>query len=107
MKPILFLDPAKDEMAEAAEYYELQTKGLGFDFLDEVEYTTKRIQELPASGKCLRDNTRRRLLRRFPFGIIYRLEKEKIVVVAVMHLRRKPNYWAKRLKLLTNQSDRP
>ena len=104
MKPILFLYPAKDEMAEAAEYYEWQTKGLGFDFLDEVEHTTKRIQELPESGKCLRDNTRRKLLRRFPFGIVYCFEKEKIVVVAVMHLRRRPNYWVKRLKLLTKKS---
>ena len=103
MKDIVFLDPAKDEMADAAEYYEWQTKGLGFDFLGEVEQTTKRIQEFPESGKCIKVNTRRRLLKRFPFGIIYRLEKERIVVVAVMHLHRRPNYWMKRLKRLTKK----
>ncbi len=104
MKDLFFLDPAKDEMADAAEYYEWQTKGLGFDFLGEVEHATKRIQEFPESGKYLRNNTRRRVLKRFPFGVIYRLENEKIVIVAVTHLRRKPNYWMKRLNLLTKES---
>lgn len=103
MKEILFLEPDKTEMADAAEYYELQARGLGFDFLDEVEHTANRVQEFPESGKCLRGKIRRRLIKRFPFGLIYRLEKERIIIVAVMHLHRKPNYWVKRLKLLTKK----
>ena len=61
-------------------------------------------KEFPKSGKGLKANTRRRLLSRFPFGIIYCIEKDIIVVVAVMHLSRKPNYWIKRLKLITKKS---
>ena len=41
---------------------------------------------------------RRRLVRRFPFGILYRIEPEEIVIVAVAHLRRKPGYWRERIK---------
>ena len=51
MKDVIFLEPAKDEMADAAVFYEWQTKGLGFDFLDEVEHATKRIQGIPKIRK--------------------------------------------------------
>ncbi|MBM4053183.1 MAG: type II toxin-antitoxin system RelE/ParE family toxin [Planctomycetes bacterium] len=97
MTRIVFVDPARDEMIEAAEYYENQSTGLGKDFIAEVQHTVNRIVENPKSGRIIRSNIRRRLLRRFPYGILYRTDAEKIVIVAVMHLRRRPGYWRYRI----------
>jgi len=97
MTRVVFLDPAEREMLWAANYYENKADGLGEEFLTEVRRTVTRIQERPKSGRVIRGRTRRRLLRRFPFGIMYCIEGEDIVVVAIMHLRRRPDYWKERI----------
>ncbi len=96
MNHIIFLDPAEREMNEAAAFYERNADGLGEEFLNEVDRTTRLILESPKAGVVLKGHTRRRLLRRFPYGLLYRIESEQIVVVAVMHLRRRPNFWENR-----------
>ena len=93
MKKVSYLDPAREEMIEAARYYEGEAQGLGNDFLDEIEHAVSMIQEYPLSGKVVRKGMRRRLVRRFPFGIIYGVEADEIMIVAVMHLKRRPDYW--------------
>ena len=96
MTRVIFLDPAEEEMIEAASYYQDQAVGLGEHFVAEVQHAVERIAENPMSGRIIKGETRRRLLRRFPFGILYRIEAEEIVIVAVMHLRRRPGYWSDR-----------
>ena len=93
MKPIIFLEPATEEMIEAALWYEGKAPGLGPDFLAEVQHATDQIASVPQAGAFADEQTRRRMVRRFPFAILYRAEPDRIVVVAVMHLRRKPGYW--------------
>jgi toxin ParE1/3/4 len=93
----VFLAPAEEEMREAAEYYERQTRGLGHEFLAEVQRTVDRIVENPQLGQVVRRNIRRRLMPRFPFGILYRIDPQEIVIIAVMHLRRRPGYWEERV----------
>lgn len=85
-------------MLEAAKYYESQGSGLGVDYLSEVERSVQAITESPNTWPIIEGELRRRLVRRFPFGILYRIEREEIVVVAVAHLRRKPGYWRERIK---------
>ena len=97
MRRVVFLDPAEEEMLEAAAYYEMQAPGLGGDFLAEVQYAVQRIAEYPESGRLIKGTIRRRLLRRFPHGILYRIDPDEIVIVAVMHLRRRPDYWKDRI----------
>ena len=97
MTPIVFLAPAEEEMREAAEYYERQTRGLGHEFLAEVQRTVERIVENPRLGHIVRRSIRRRLTLKFPFGILYRIDPHEIVIIAVMHLRRRPGYWADRV----------
>ena len=96
MTRIVFLDPAEKEMLSAALYYESQATGLGEYFIAEVHRATQYIEENPESGMVIRGNIRRRLMRSFPFGILYRIESDEIVIVAVMHLRKRPGYWADR-----------
>ncbi len=80
-------------MVEAAKFYEQRHDGLGVDFLSEVEHSIERLRANPEAGRSLRAGIRRRLLRRFPYGLLYRVDAEEIVIVAVMHLRRRPGYW--------------
>ena len=85
------------EMLDAARYYELQASGLGEDFLDKVESALQDIRSHPERWPIMRSNIRRRLIHRFPFGLLYHIDLDEVVVVAVMHLRRHPDYWLNRV----------
>ena len=87
---------ADREINEAASYYEEQAIGRGLAFLDEVERCLTSLLEYPMGGPEIRSGVRRRLLRRFPYGILYSVKAESIRVLAVMHLKREPTYWVKR-----------
>lgn len=97
MKHVKFLPDAEEEMFEAVKYYQSRTSGLGSDYLSEVERAIASIAKSPLTWPKIEGELRRRLVRRFPFGILYFDESEEIVIVAVAHLRRKPGYWKKRL----------
>ncbi len=80
-------------MIAAARYYESQSPGLGSEFLDEIEHATHALAAQPQAAPIVRNDIRRRLLTRFPFGLLYQTEDTRIVIIAVMHLRRRPGYW--------------
>ena len=71
MKSIIFIPEAREEMNEAARYYESQASGLGIDYLLEVERAVASITASPETWPKLEDELRRRLVRRFPFGVLY------------------------------------
>ena len=87
-----FLDPAEEEMTEAARVYEDHAVGLGKRFLDEVEGCVDLLFDRPYIGRRV-GKFRRFPLRKFPFTLIYTLEDNDLVVVAVSHHRRRPDYW--------------
>ena len=93
---IRYLPEAKDEFIEAAKFYERREPGLGDRFLDELESCLERIGEQPALGGAVTKTLRRRLLKKFPFSVIYAYEDEVVLVVAVAHMTRKPGYWKAR-----------
>jgi plasmid stabilization system protein ParE len=97
MTAIVFLPPAEEEMTAAAQYYQTQSMGLGEEFLFEVERTIAAIASHPKAAPKVKQEIRRRLLKRFPFGILYVATVDEIVVLAIMHLRRRPGYWQDRL----------
>lgn len=80
-------------MREAAGYYDSEAPGLGNQFLNDFAQTSGRALENPESGQLVKSDLRRMLFRKFPFAIIYGVEDENIVVVAVSHQRREPGYW--------------
>lgn len=96
MTSVRFLPQAKDEFVEAAKFYERREEGLGDRFLDELENCLERITSQPSLGNAVTRTLRRRILRKFPFSVIYAYEKKSIVVVAVAHTSRKPGYWKSR-----------
>jgi plasmid stabilization system protein ParE len=93
---IVFRPQAEIEITEAADWYEAQRRGLGQDFLRLVDQTISRIGETPLQFRRIHKETRRAPLQRFPYGILYRVRAEEIVVVACMHARRDPKRWRDR-----------
>ena len=87
---------AEYELNETAQYYDLEDPGLGAAFLDEVDRCLQSIQAAPEAGAILRGTVRRRLLRRFPYAVLYKITPSGIRVLAVMNLRRPPTYWVGR-----------
>ena len=91
-----FHPDAEDEFNKAIDYYEDCRTGLGFEFADEVYLAVERIISYPLSWQFLEGEIRRSLVNRFPFGVLYSIEKNEIFIIAVMHLHRQPGYWEKR-----------
>lgn len=87
---------AERDLSEAARWYEDQRLDLGRQFLDEVRAAFSSIAESPLRYPVVHRKTRRVLIHRFPFGAYYRVEKETLVVIAVMHGSRDPRTWKSR-----------
>lgn len=87
---------AAREFEKAIEYYEVREAGLGFDFASEVRGAIQRIVDYPEAWGELQPGVRRCLVRRFPYGVVYAIHSSQIIILAVMHLRRRPGYWRDR-----------
>jgi hypothetical protein len=95
---IEFLPPARSELTDAISYYNIQSEGLGYEFAAEVKRTLERIVQYPDAWFKLSKRTRRCRTNRFPYGVIYQIRKETLLIVAVMHLNREPETWKSRLR---------
>ena len=67
-----------NELEQSRAWYENQAKGLGIEFLDEVDRAIKLIRQFPNTWSLYCEGTRRFILHRFPFAIVFRNEKNKI-----------------------------
>ena len=79
------------------EFYEGKVKGLGRDFLKEIQHAVIAIRESPQRFPKKTKSTRHCLLKRFPYSIVFLEHKETIFIVAIAHGRRKPNYWRNKI----------
>jgi plasmid stabilization system protein ParE len=84
---------ALSELREATLYYERKESGLGLKFLDEIDDTVDRILRFPRAWHPLSARTRRCRTHRFPFGLLYQVRSDEILITAVMDLRRDPRRW--------------
>ena len=87
------------ELEDARSWYEEHAENLGNEFLEEVDRAVHTIKDSPTTWSWY-DKTqkiRRFFVHRFPYAVIYRLTSSAIQIIAVMHLRRHPDYWKKRL----------
>jgi toxin ParE1/3/4 len=94
---IPFLPRAEEEFLYAVAGYEDVQAGLGADFIVEVDRAVRRIAFFPKHGSPYLAGTRRIVLKRFPYSIVYVVE-EAPLVVAVAHHRQKPGYWRDRVQ---------
>ena len=103
MKPIRVEPEAKDELAAAAAWYQSRRPGLGHEFIVEVDAVFAAIARNPSRFPSypivdIRFGVRRAIAGRFPYGIAFIDLVSAIRVVAIAHERRRPGYWADRLR---------
>jgi len=86
----------RPKLDDAFAWYEEQAVGLGYDFLNETDRTLRLIASFPHLHQLVNPKIRRCLLNRFPYAIYYGLSDSRIVIIAVAHMRRQPDYWIDR-----------
>ena len=98
MIPISILREAEIELREAVQFYETRCAGLGLDFEREIKAAIELIPRSPRRWPLQPDGTRRCLIHRFPYFIVYAMHEGRVWVIAFAHCRRKPGYWSARAK---------
>jgi plasmid stabilization system protein ParE len=91
-----FHPEAEAEFVESIDFYEKAEPSLGEEFSLEVRAAMRNILSYPNAWPTLAGDIHRCLVNRFPYGILYSIESERIHVLAVMHLHRRPGYWKQR-----------
>jgi plasmid stabilization system protein ParE len=89
---------ASEEFEAAVRWYEERRRGLGAEFYDAVSSTLDLIADQPEIGTRMEvfGAPRRMLVARFPYQVVYHLSQDRMVIVAIAHLKRRPNYWKAR-----------
>ncbi len=95
---VRFLAPARSELKEAVDYYNKSEQQLGLRFSQSVKRATRSIVQYPLAWPSISEVTRHCQVRGFPYSLIYYLESNEVVIVAVMHTKREPQQWRERLK---------
>ena len=88
---------AEAEFDETVRYYEGCQAGLGLEFAEEVYAAIARISEYPEAWSEMSRNTRRCLVNRFPYGVIFQVKGDRLRIVAIANLHRRPDYWKNRV----------
>jgi len=88
---------ADKEFDQAVQYYENCQAGLGIEFAEEVYAAIGRITRYPDAWSKMSRNTRRCLLNRFPYGVIFQLKSGMLRIISVANLHRRPGYWRDRV----------
>lgn len=97
MMPVVYHPAALEELAEADQYLESHQTGLGQRLQNLIEQIEFEISANPETGFIHNYETRMRLVRKFPYGVIFKTYTDHVFVVAIAHLSRKPGYWHNRL----------
>jgi plasmid stabilization system protein ParE len=91
---LIYTNEARLEITEAGTYYRRISKELACAFKQRLAAALEAIKRNPETWRSLDDKYQRKLMRQFPYGVIYHQpESGCIEVVAVMHLNREPDYW--------------
>ena len=91
-----FHPDAEVELNEAIEWYETRELGLGLDFATQIHAAVQRALAFPFAWQEMGSDILRTLVHRFPYGVLYVAEPDRLLIVAVMHLHRQPDYWHNR-----------
>lgn len=94
---LVFRPEADLEINEAAEWYEARGQGLAVEFLRVVDACIESIRRDPLLYPVVHGQARRAMLRRFPYGVVYTVLEDEIVIIACIHGRRDPKSWQDRL----------
>jgi plasmid stabilization system protein ParE len=93
---VVFTRYARLELRDATVFYELELPGLGRQFKEEVKKAILRVVAYPEAWSIERNEVRKCILHRFPYKILYSVEEDHILIIAIAHQHRKPDYWIDR-----------
>jgi len=96
--PVHLLPEAERELEDAFWWYERQRSGLGLEFLLAFDAAVESLRRLPEGHELVALRTRKALLRRFPYLVLYAVEAERILITAIFHGRRDPQGWSDRVR---------
>ena len=96
-REVEYLAEALEEAEAAARWYHERNAAAAAAFSDEIDLAESAITRFPEAWPRFDHDTRRYLLRRYPFSIIYRVEPHRILILAVAHGHRRPGYWQSRV----------
>lgn len=88
---------AEEDLVQAASFYEEQQEDLGEELLTEVDRGIAHLNDFPRAGTPVGGGLRRYVINRFPYSLLYALEHSDLVIIAVAHHRRDPEYWKERV----------
>ncbi|MEG3988833.1 type II toxin-antitoxin system RelE/ParE family toxin [Microcoleus sp. F8-D3] len=92
----VFHPEALAEYSEAVQYYAEQRSEVAQMFINAIEDAVYRIRESPTRWAIVDEDVRRCLTRKFPYSILYTIEQDYILILAVTHCSREPGYWKSR-----------
>lgn len=93
-----FHPDALEEYREAAIWYANRERELGQQFIISIEDAIQKVVESPTRWRIIDEDVRRCLTHLFPYAILYTIEDNFILIVAVMHFSREPGYWRERIR---------
>lgn len=97
MTTIRYHPAAEEELLNEISFLELRAVGLGRRFHGEVQRAERVVAQFPESSHEVLPGIRKHPLRKFPFSLIYSIEKDCLLILAVAHHRRRPQYWLDRV----------
>lgn len=89
---------AYHELLEAKDWYALQTENLGEVFHESIKKQVHLIKQNPSWFLLEQDNIYKAYIPKFPYKLLYSFDEKQIIIWAIAHLHRKPNYWQTRIK---------
>jgi plasmid stabilization system protein ParE len=92
-----YLELAKLKFHDAIAFYEIEQKGLGKKFESEIQSSINRIIRFPTAYIKVKSSVRKCVLHTFPYNIVYAIEEKHILIIAIAHHHRKPDYWVERM----------
>ena len=94
---VRFLTLAQQEVDEAFAWFNEKHEGKGVHFLDDLDRAVRLVKAYPLASAEIEPEIRRRIFPRFPYSVIYGIDGQLIVIIAVAHFHRAPRYWVDRL----------
>ena len=92
-----FHPEALEDYQQAASWYSERGSALSFRFVNAIEQAISKVVQTPERWTVIEDDVHRCLTHVFPYGILYTIESDFVLIVGVMHCSREPGYWRHRL----------
>ena len=91
-----FHPEAREEFLAAIDFYNESVPGLGAEFAAEIQSAVELVEAFPRAWPEVSFDIHRCLVRRFPYALLYAVENDLVMIYAVMHTKRNPDYWKNR-----------